>query len=178
MRELVLAGFGGQGVLTCGLILAHIAMTQGKQVTWVPSYGSAMRGGTANCTVKYGEKTIYNPAQDAPDFLLAMNGPSYTMFADKVKPGGIILANSALVKPGTAVGKDVAVHMLDCTALAQAVGNPRGANIVMSGALIKLLGDFSKEDAIAGMNAMFNEKGKNKFEEANTKAMECGYKEV
>lgn len=84
MKEIVFAGSGGQGVLTAGLIISDIAATEGINVTWVPSYGSAMRGGTANCTVKYCENTIYNPSQEQPDLLLAMNSPSFHKFLHQV----------------------------------------------------------------------------------------------
>ena len=91
MKEVVCAGFGGQGVLTTGLILSDIAIHSGKNTTWMPSYGSAMRGGTANCTVKYGDDIIYNPSQERPDLLLAMNVASFNMFIKIVAPGGIVL---------------------------------------------------------------------------------------
>ena len=80
MNEIVFAGFGGQGVLTAGLIISHIAIEKGLNATWIPSYGSAMRGGTANCTVKFGDDIIYNPSQEEPDILLAMNTPSFIKF--------------------------------------------------------------------------------------------------
>ena len=91
MKEIVFAGSGGQGVLTAGLIISDIAAKEGLNVTWVPSYGSAMRGGTANCTVKYCENTIYNPSQEEPDVLLAMNNPSFKKFLPLVTPGGIVV---------------------------------------------------------------------------------------
>ena len=94
MKEIVFAGFGGQGVLTSGLIVSHIAVDKGMNATWIPSYGSAMRGGTANCTVKFGMETIYNPAQEEPDILLAMNTPSFNKFFEIIKPGGIAIVNS------------------------------------------------------------------------------------
>ena len=80
MREVLFAGFGGQGVLTAGLILSQIALYAGNNATWMPSYGAAMRGGTANCTVHYGGGPVYNPGQQKPDLLLAMNTPSFKKF--------------------------------------------------------------------------------------------------
>lgn len=178
MREVVFAGFGGQGVLTSGLILSQVAVFKKQNATWIPSYGSAMRGGTANCTVKYGPDTIYNPTQEEPDLLLAMNGPSFQMFVDMVKPGGIILVNSDLVSCDVQVRKDVHIHSLGCTSLAQKIGQPRGANIIMIGAIIKLMGDFSREDGIQGMGDMFRKKGKEKFEAANTQSFKAGYEAI
>ena len=146
MKEIVFAGSGGQGVLTAGLIISDIAAKEGLNVTWVPSYGSAMRGGTANCTVKYCENTIYNPSQEEPDVLLAMNNPSFKKF----------------------LPLEISTDQ----------GNPKSANIVMTGAIVKLMGDFSKEAAITAMNHMFEKKGKSQFREANEKAFDAGYDAV
>jgi 2-oxoglutarate ferredoxin oxidoreductase subunit gamma len=178
MREILFAGFGGQGVLTSGLVMSQVAVFKGQNATWIPSYGSAMRGGTANCTVKYGEGMIYNPAQEEPDLLLAMNGPSLQAFAPIVKPGGIILVNSDIITGDLNLRDDVSVHQVACSTLAQEIGQPRGANIIMAAAIVKLLNDFSMEDGIQGMNDMFRKKGKQKFESGNVKAFECGYNAV
>ncbi|SKA82560.1 2-oxoglutarate ferredoxin oxidoreductase subunit gamma [Paucidesulfovibrio gracilis DSM 16080] len=178
MREILFAGFGGQGVLTSGLVMSQVAVFKGQNATWIPSYGSAMRGGTANCTVKYGEGMIYNPAQEEPDLLLAMNGPSLQAFAPIVKPGGIILVNSDIVSEDQQVRDDVNVYRVACSTLAQEIGQPRGANIIMAAAVIKLLNDFSMEDGIQGMNDMFRKKGKEKFESGNVQSFECGYNAV
>ncbi len=177
MKEIVFAGFGGQGVLTSGLIISEIAVNRGDNATWIPSYGSAMRGGTANCTVKYGRETIYNPAQEEPDLLLAMNEPSFQMFINIVAPGGIVLV-SDIVNCDLNVRDDVKVVKVPSSAISQELGNPKGANVVMTGAIVKLMGDFSKEEALAGMERMFSKKGKNRFAEANVKAFEAGYAAV
>lgn len=177
MREIVFAGFGGQGVLTSGLIISEIAVNKGEKATWIPSYGSAMRGGTANCTVKYGNETIYNPAQEEPDLLLAMNEPSFQMFIKMVAPGGIVLI-SDIVNCDTSVRDDVRIVKVPSTAIAQQLENPKGANVIMTGAIVKLLGDFTKEEALTGMKNMFEKKGKDKFAVANIKAFEAGYNAV
>jgi 2-oxoglutarate ferredoxin oxidoreductase subunit gamma len=178
MREILYAGIGGQGVLTSGLIMAQVAIFKGQNATWIPSYGSAMRGGTANCTVKYGMETVYNPAQEEPDLLLAMNGPSFQAFVGIVKPGGIVLVNSDIVTCDLDVRDDVTIHKVACTSLAQEIGQPRNANVIMAAAIIKLANDFSMEDGIQGMNDMFRKKGKQKFESGNVKSFECGYNAV
>ncbi len=178
MREIVFAGSGGQGVLTCGLIISDIAATEGLNVTWVPSYGSAMRGGTANCTVKYcAENYIYNPSQEQPDLLLAMNEPSLCMFLPIVAPGGVVLVGDTVTIPEDARNDVTYVHV-NCTEIATKLKNPKGANVVMTGAIIKLMGDFSKDAAIQAMNHMFEKKGKSKFNDANAKAFEAGYDAV
>lgn len=178
MREILFAGFGGQGVLTSGLVISQVAVFKGQNATWIPSYGSAMRGGTANCTVKYGSETVYNPAQEEPDLLLAMNNPSFQMFIGSVKPGGIVLVNSDLVTCELNVRNDVSVHRVACSTIAQEIGQPRGANIIMAGSIVKLTGDFTLEEGIQGMNDMFRKKGKQKFENGNMKAFESGYTAV
>lgn len=178
MREILYAGFGGQGVLTSGLVMSQVAVYKGQNATWMPSYGSAMRGGTANCTVKYGRDTIYNPGQEEPDLLLAMNGPSYNAFAGMVKPGGIIVVNSDIMSGDLDVRDDITLHRVACTSLAHEIDQPRGPNIIMAAAVIKLLGDFSMEDGIQGMNDMFEKKGKQRFASGNMKSFECGYNAV
>ena len=178
MREIIFAGFGGQGVLTSGLITSQIAVFKGQNATWMPSYGSAMRGGTANCTVRYGFGPIYNPSLEEPDLLLAMNMPSFQAFIGMVKPGGKVLVNSDLVLLDEAAQKmrsDVTYHSLGCNSLAQEIGQPRGANVIMTGAVTKLLEDFTLEEGLQGMNDMFRKKGKSKFEQNNIAAFQRGY---
>lgn len=175
MREIVFAGFGGQGVLTAGLVMGQIALFKGYNATWTPSYGAAMRGGTANCTVHYGDGPVYNPGQQAPDLLLAMNTPSLTRFIDIVRPGGIVLVNADMVELPADIRQDVKLVSVPCNRLADEIGNPKGANIIMIGAMTALLGDFSYEEGVNGMNDMFRKKGKNKFEASNVKAFAAGY---
>ena len=178
MRELVFAGFGGQGVLTAGLIISQIALYKGVNATWIPAYGAAQRGGTANCTVHYGEEKITNPGQQKPDLVLAMNTPSFKKFVGIVKPGGTILVNADMMTADTGVRDDIRVISIHCNQLADQIGNPKGANIVMIGAITKLLGDFTHDEGLNGMNDMFRKKGKSKFEALNTEAFEAGYNAV
>ncbi len=175
MKEVVLAGFGGQGVLTVGLILAEIAVAEGRRVTWLPAYGSAMRGGTANCTVKYGDGFIDNPSPDEPDALLALNTASFNMFSGQVGAGGLILIDSEMVDVPADRRAGQRVVGVPSGALAESIGHKRGANMVMAGALVKLLGDFTPDKAITAMNDMFAKKGKNSYAELNAKAFEAGY---
>ncbi len=174
MKEIVFAGFGGQGVLTSGLIISHIAVDKGMNATWIPSYGSAMRGGTANCTVKFGKETIFNPSQEEPDILLAMNTPSFNKFYEIIKPGGIAIINSDTVSTEANDRDDITIIKLPCNSLANEIKHNKGANIIMTGAIIKLLGDFTDQEAIDGMINMFEEKGKSKYHEINKKAMNIG----
>lgn len=178
MREILFGGFGGQGILTAGLVVSQIALYSGNNATWMPSYGAAMRGGTANCTVHYGEGTIYNPCQQKPDLLLAMNQPSFDKFAPIVRPGGIILYNSDIVTDVSAAQGNVKLQPVACNSIADRLENPKGANIVMIGAIVKVLGDFEYEMGLAGMNDMFRKKGKAKFETKNSEAFQAGYQAV
>ncbi len=178
MSEIIFAGSGGQGVLTCGLIISNIAASEGMNVTWVPSYGSAMRGGTANCTVKYSsDNYIYNPSPECPNMLLAMNQPSFVKFLPMVAPGGTVLIGDTVEIPDNA-RTDVTYVKVNCTEIAVGLNNPKGANIVMTGAIIKLMEDFKHDAAIQSMNNMFEKKGKGKFNAANMAAFDAGYNAV
>lgn len=175
MKEIVFAGLGGQGVLTSGLVISQIAISKEMNATWIPQYGAAMRGGTANCTVKFGKGMIYNPAQEEPDILLAMNNPSFQKFVGIVAPGGTVIIDSTLVTCDTNVRNDIKVISIPSSEIALEIGHPKGANIIMAGLIAKVTGDFTEDDGITGMNRMFSKKGKNKFEELNTKAFKMGY---
>ena len=96
-KEIICAGFGGQGVLTAGMLLINAGMEQDKNVLFYPSYGSEMRGGTANCTVKVSEKLIASPISKHPDILFTMNTPAIDKFEERLKPGGLLLVNSSIV---------------------------------------------------------------------------------
>lgn len=175
MKEIIFAGLGGQGVLTVGLIVAEIANYRGDNVTWLPSYGSAMRGGAANCIVKYGKEVVYNPSQESCDILLAMHEQSLQEFEQKVVIGGAIIYNSDLMCTDLEKRKDVQYYAVPCASLASQIEYPRGANIIMAGVLLKASGDFQIDEGLNGMNAMFNRKGKAKFEEQNSKAFRFGF---
>jgi len=175
MKEIVFAGYGGQGVLTSGLVISEIAVQKGYNATWIPSYGSAMRGGTANCTVKFGEDIIYNPSQEEPDILLAMNAPSYRMFERIVAEGGSIVVNADFVSEGLSTRSDINIIKVYANTLAKELDHPYGANIIVTGIITKLSGEFSEDEAIHAMNSMFRKKGKEKFEVKNTEAFKLGF---
>ncbi len=175
MKEIVFAGLGGQGVLTAGLLMSQMALFKGYKATWSPQYGSAMRGGTANCTVKFGEGKIYNPSLDQPDIVLAMNETAYKQFLPMVKSGGTIVANSDMVNSLPSDREDINIISVPCMSMAQELGHSQGANIIMAGVVVRETGYFTQEEALSGMNDMFRKKGKEKFEEANTKALKLGY---
>jgi len=167
MKSIVCAGFGGQGVLTAGLIIARTGMENGSQVTWIPSYGSEMRGGTANCGVIISDKRIPSPFVKKIDILIAMNVPSMLKFQEQVVPGGVVISNKSIIK-GLTFRDDVLLVEVEGTAIADELSNPRGANIVMLGALAAADNYFSKAVMGEGIDSFFAAKGK-----SNPKNQEC-----
>jgi len=146
MTKILFSGFGGQGVLTLGQLIASIALNKGKKVTWMPSYGAEMRGGTANCSVIISDKMIGSPiASTNIDILCAMNGPSITKFLDKVRPGGLVFVNSSIVTDEIK-RKDVEVLPIDASNIAVKIGNLRVANMVMLAGFLLKTDHFTFED--------------------------------
>ena len=119
--EIILAGFGGQGILFAGKILAYCGLIAGKELSWLPSYGPEMRGGTANCSVCISDEPIGSPLVTTPDYLIAMNGPSYKKFIDAVKPGGLVLFDNSIVEE-TCERTDITAISLPATDLATDAG--------------------------------------------------------
>ena len=134
-NEVLIAGFGGQGVLFAGQILAFAGMDAGREVTWMPSYGPEMRGGTANCTVIIADDEIGSPLVMNPKAVLAMNLPSLDKYENVVAPGGTLIVNSSLVNRGVA-RTDITWLLIPAQEIAEAIGNRRLTNIVMLGALL------------------------------------------
>jgi len=133
--EVMFAGFGGQGILMCGKILAHAAMNKGFEVAWIPSYGPEMRGGTAYCLVVISDRPIGSPIIKNPKHLVAMNRPSLEKFASAVKPEGVIVINGSLC-PIRAERNDVDELIIPVTDIAKAAGSVKAANIVALGAFV------------------------------------------
>jgi len=129
------AGFGGQGVLLMGMMLTYAGMEEGKHVTWLPSYGAEMRGGTANCTVVVSDDEVASPVAESPDVVVVMNEPSLEKFEPLVRPGGWLFINSSLVKKAVK-RTDVQVVSIDATNIAYELKNARTANMVMLGAVV------------------------------------------
>jgi 2-oxoglutarate ferredoxin oxidoreductase subunit gamma len=133
--DVIIAGFGGQGVMLMGKMLAYAAMRQGKEVSWLPSYGPEMRGGTANCTVVISDKPVGSPVVAHPSAVLAMNLPSLEKFEAQMKPGGVLLVNTSLItrRPER---HDILVVDVPANEIAARLDNPRGANMVALGAYL------------------------------------------
>lgn len=159
MIEVIFAGFGGQGVLTSGLILANVASDQNYNITWIPSYGSEMRGGTANCNVKVSTDEIASPFVKKIDVLVAMNGPSVDKFEKMIKPDGILIVNTSMVKDRQ-FREDIKVVEVPANDIALEFNNPKGANIAMLGAFAKHTKEFDKETFMNGIDKYFAAKGK------------------
>lgn len=137
-KKIFIAGFGGQGVLLIGQMLSYAAMYAGKEVTWMPSYGPEMRGGTANCTVCISDEPIASPLVTTCDVLITMNGPSLDRFESMLAPGGDLFINSSIIAQ-KATRSDINVHYVDCNAIAEGtIGNAKTANMVMLGAIIRI----------------------------------------
>lgn len=133
--EIVVAGFGGQGVLFIGQLLAYAGMDEGREVTWIPSYGPEMRGGTANCTVVISNEEIGSPMVEHPSAAIVMNRPSLDKYESMVKPGGVLVINESMVD--RAVERtDIKVISIKANEIAEKLGDKRMTNMVLLGALI------------------------------------------
>jgi len=150
MQQLIIAGFGGQGILSMGKILAYAGLHDGHSVSWLPSYGPEMRGGTANCNVIIADEEIGSPIITAADALIIMNQPSLEKFENYVVPGGIIILDNTLV-PVMPTRKDVKVFSINATEKAYEMGNPTFAGIILLGKFLgetKVIKDESFENAL------------------------------
>lgn len=139
-EQCIFAGFGGQGTLLIGKLLASGAMMEGKEVTWLPSYGPEMRGGTANCTVVVSDRPIAAPVVTSPDTVIAMNLPSLVKFEQSIKSGGVLLINSTLIDVKSSRA-DLRVVYIPAGEIAEQAGNPKGANMVMLGGYLAMKGE-------------------------------------
>lgn len=134
-KEIIISGFGGQGGLAIGKNLAEAGMAEGMNVTWAPSYGPEMRGGTANCSVVLSDKPVGSPIFNHPTELIAMNEPSLEKFEAGVVPGGTVFVNSSVVTDKVS-RPDLTAYYIPCAEIADEVGNPKVGNMVMLGAYV------------------------------------------
>lgn len=151
------AGSGGQGVLTLGNVMGNAAMLQGFHATYLPAYGAAMRGGTANCTLTIADEEIASPVASAPDIVLALNQPSAVAFINRLVPGGKLIYNSSVAEDVPERG-DIDVYSLPANDLAQEIGNDRSANMVMLGAFAYLAGVPSQEAIFLSLENLMGKK--------------------
>ena len=172
LQEILIAGFGGQGVLSIGQLLAYAGMIENKQVAWIPSYGPEMRGGTANCGVTISDDPISSPLVTEPTTLIVMNRPSLDKFEKAVVPGGYILINSSLVDQKVK-RDDVQVMEIPANQIAEELGNTKVANNVILGALIELTGTVSIESVVESLKKVLPARRHNMIS-VNQQALEKG----
>ena len=134
--SVVMSGFGGQGVLMMGDLLAHSAMKAGLNVTWMPSYGVEMRGGAANCTVVFSPEKIGSPIVEQPHAVLAMNLPALEKFKEQLPPGGLLLVNSTIVESVDEPRNDIETLLIPTNEVAESVGDKKMSNMAMLGAFL------------------------------------------
>jgi 2-oxoglutarate ferredoxin oxidoreductase subunit gamma len=144
-KEIIIAGFGGQGVLFGGQVLAYAAMELGREVTWIPSYGPEMRGGTANCTVVIADEEIGSPLVEHPPLAVVLNLPSFDKYEDLLQAGGTLIVNQSMVDRG-ARRDDIRALFVPCNQIAEEIGNRRLLNMVAVGALLRALPELGLRD--------------------------------
>jgi 2-oxoglutarate ferredoxin oxidoreductase subunit gamma len=172
-EDIVMAGFGGQGLMFIGKLLAYSAMKEGRHVTWIPSYGPEMRGGTANCTVVISSEEIGSPVTPHPSSIIVMNNPSMETFEPRVQKDGMLLLSSSMVnRPSTR--QDIKVLAVPASEIAASAGAEKSANMVMLGAYIARTNVVAKESIIEGLKELFGKK-LDVFE-TNVRAFEEGMK--
>ena len=144
-KEIIIAGFGGQGVLFGGQVLAYAAMDAGKDVTWIPSYGPEMRGGTANCTVIIADNEIGSPLVKNPPLAIALNLPSFDKYEEILAPNGTLIVNQSMVDR-QAKRTDINVIFVPCNEIAEEIGDKKLMNMVAMGALLTALPEVTLKD--------------------------------
>ena len=173
LTKTIISGFGGQGVLSIGSTLATAAMLEGKYVTFLPSYGVEMRGGTANCTVAVSDEEIASPVASAPEFVVAMNQPSFVRFQGVLQSGGLLCANSSLVNTESA-RSDIEILAVPTSELAEKLGSIKVANMIMLGALVRASNMISYDAMVKNLTEILGE-GKAKLLKLNREALAVGY---
>ena len=171
-KTLLAAGFGGQGVMVLGQLVAYTGIEEGRHVTWIPSYGPEMRGGTANCGVVLSEEEIGSPVVDSADVLVIMNQPSLSKFLDRVKKGGILIYNSDLVEYDGS-RPDVKAIGVPASQIALELGSDKIANIILLGAIVEASGIVDNDVCIETIKEKLGKK-KPKFLPMNLEAFERG----
>ena len=171
-HDIIISGFGGQGTLTAGQLLANAAMDAGKHVTWIPSYGPEMRGGKARCTVVVAEEPIGAAVMKRPTSAIVMNIPSWEAFEEAVKPGGVMVTNSSLV-PRKSEREDITEYIVPATQIASECGSPKLANVVCLGVLVKATGMLEVDEIASALEKYLPERHK-KLLPANLEALRRG----
>lgn len=172
LKNFLLAGFGGQGILFSGKVIAYSGLMDGKEVSWLPSYGPEMRGGTANCTVILSDERIGSPLVEYPSEVVVMNRAALAKFGPHVQKGGIMFINSSIV-PDKVDRDDVKVYYVPCDDIARELGNPKVSNMVMLGAYVAATKVLKVETIENMIHEMFTGK-KAKLVPLNMEALKRG----
>lgn len=171
-HSFLIAGFGGQGLLFAGKFLVNKGMIEGKEVSWLPSYGPEMRGGTANCSVIVSDDPVGSPIVDHPDVLMVMNKPSLDKYEAAVQPGGMIFVDSTLIDRKVE-RTDVQTFYVPATAMASESGITTLANMILTGKILKELGQFDMADVENALRKVVSAKHPEMYD-VNLKALTMG----
>jgi len=172
-KEILIAGFGGQGVLFAGQVLAYAAMDLGKAVTWIPSYGPEMRGGTANCTVVVASEEIGSPLVEFPPAAIVLNLPSYDKYEPLMQKGGVLIVNASMVDRGSR-REDIYSILVPANEVAEGIGDSKLTNMVTVGALLAFLPEISL-DAVKNALKVHLPERHHKLLPSNYVALQSGY---
>ncbi len=172
-KEILIAGFGGQGILFSGKFLAYEGLIDGKEVSWLPSYGPEMRGGTANCSIIISDSAVGSPIVSNPDILIAMNLPSLDKYENETKQGGQIFVDSSLIERKVE-RSDVEVYYIPATKMASDEGLSGLANMIMIGHMIAKSGIIPEENIEKAMGKVVPPTKQNMFD-LNMKAVKLGF---
>jgi len=175
-KEIIIAGFGGQGVLFAGQVVAYAAMDSGREVTWIPSYGPEMRGGTANCTVVIADEEIGSPLVEHPPLAIALNLPSYDKYEPLILAGGAIVVNQSMVDRGPK-RDDITTIFVPANEIAEEIGDKRLTNMVAVGALLASFAELSLRDVEKALAAHLPERHQNLLPK-NYEALKRGFEEA
>ncbi|MGB9711192.1 MAG: 2-oxoacid:acceptor oxidoreductase family protein [Thermodesulfovibrio sp.] len=162
-QRIIIAGSGGQGILFLGKVIAHAAMKENKEVTWFPSYGAEMRGGTANCMVVISDELIGSPIVKNADYLIVLNEASFNKFLTRVSQGGYLIYDSSIIK-NSKCRNDINIYPVEASREASLTGNPRLANMILLGAFIKIFKTLSIEKVLETIEEIIPPKRKEMIE--------------
>ncbi|MEH6906028.1 2-oxoacid:acceptor oxidoreductase family protein [Neobacillus drentensis] len=172
LEEIIIAGFGGQGVMSMGQLLAYAGMLEGKGVSWLPSYGPEQRGGTANCAVVISDEPVGSPLITMPSTAIVLNNPSFDKFEPKVRPGGLLIIDSSLVVR-ISDRKDLKIIELNATDMANDLGNARVANMILLGAFLEQTKIVTEDSVIESLKKVLSE-DKHHLLDINKQALKKG----
>ena len=172
-NQFLFAGFGGQGILFAGKLLAYKGLIDEKEVSWLPSYGPEMRGGTASCSIIISDTPVGSPIVAKPDILIAMNLPSLDKYENTVAEGGMIFYDSSLISRDV-IRKDVKAFPIPATKMAEDNGTPTLANMIIMGKVLKETGDFTEESVRAALGKVISAKRADMLD-VNYGAIKLGY---